>query len=228
MTECKVDQDAMVQLLEKEIMELAGIKEGKLATEQIIEHIKQATGNVLTHLKEQSKKDAEVKEAFEENLVRILEGVDNARIAYLGRKGLTAKKKLRSTPEEGFGNDVRIVYGGRGGVNEKKRLSIDIGLQTFVTAMAENGDTFYFGEDLWRFMCHVNREKSRMQSQTDKRLDNLESVKEARGKIEEKLQVLQQFPLSEEVWDAWVKDLNKPHEEVGKLKEEEGYKDEEL
>ncbi|KAJ3102067.1 hypothetical protein HDU96_009773 [Phlyctochytrium bullatum] len=94
--------------------------------------------------------------------------------------------------------------------------------------MAENGDTNYFGEDLWRFMGYVNREKAFIQSEIDKRLDKLESAKEARGKIEEKLQTLQKFPLSEEDWDAWVKSLNKLHEEVGKLKVEEGYKDEEL
>ncbi|KAJ3107252.1 hypothetical protein HDU96_007960 [Phlyctochytrium bullatum] len=80
-------------------------------------------------------------------------------------------------------------------------------------------------EELWEFMCFVNNEVAFIQSQIDKKLDRLESVKEAREKIEEKLQTLQEFPSDQEQWDAWVKSLNKLHEEVGKLKVEEGYKD---
>ncbi|KAJ3097856.1 hypothetical protein HDU96_000235, partial [Phlyctochytrium bullatum] len=88
------------------------------------------------------------KQAFEQNIMKILEEVDEARVEFLEGEGLPPKKKLRSTPKEGYGRDVRVVYGVRGGFDKKKRLSVDIGLRTLVTAMAGNGDTHYFGEDL--------------------------------------------------------------------------------
>ncbi|KAJ3111135.1 hypothetical protein HDU96_005942 [Phlyctochytrium bullatum] len=227
---CNVSGDAVVQLFEEKMAEEAGSGGESLSRDQVVRHIQAATERVIKYLKDRSKENAEVtvKDAFERNIVRILDEVDKARVQYIESKGLSAKKKLTSTPKEGFGSDVRVVYGGRGGVDERKRLSVDIGLQTLATVMADNGNTYYFGEDLWRFMCFVNDEKAFIQSQVDKRLDNLDCVRKKRVEIEEKLNKLTGFPNSQEEWDAWVKNLNKLHEELGKMKVRESENDAEL
>ncbi|KAJ3110423.1 hypothetical protein HDU96_006620, partial [Phlyctochytrium bullatum] len=119
----------------------------------VVENVHRATQDVLNDLKERLKDYPAANHAFKENMMRILEELDEAR-------GLATKKKFKSSPIVGFGGDVRVVEAGRGGEDLKNWISVDIGLQTLATIMADYGNTYYFGEDLWRFMCHINHEKS--------------------------------------------------------------------
>ncbi|KAJ3110655.1 hypothetical protein HDU96_006395, partial [Phlyctochytrium bullatum] len=130
---------------------------------------------------------------------------------YLAEKGCNRKRPLID-PHRKW-NDIKVVRSGREEIAGNKTISFDTGIKTFLTGVQDNGDAFFLGERLSRFMKHQQNKVSKIQSRISTELNKHREVVRISKEITRRLLILEtnQKSLEEE-------DYSKRYREINQLK----------
>ncbi|KAJ3107670.1 hypothetical protein HDU96_007838, partial [Phlyctochytrium bullatum] len=185
------------------------------------------------------------REYYFENLVKIHDEVERARVLFLESKGIAVPQQVdQNTMRERYkrsrsatvrawaddpttggyiGHDVTYVPSGRGAV-DAKILSIDPGERVFVTAVDEKGNAYQFGKQLGAFMNYANHQSAARQHFIDAELEkDPRFAREREEEIEwdwiKKELGAYDTPMGQrERWDWIRKEMDECVREIGQLK----------